>query len=333
MVSSRDVAKRAGVSQATVSRVLNKPETVARDKFDKVMKAMKELNYRPNSIARSLVSKRTKAIALISGPLHNPFFVETTTSIVNYANDKGYKTMVFFEDNSLDNEALYEAVFSVKVDGIILSSIYLEDPIYQELLSSGIPFVMYNRKHNIGGNYVEIDNIIAGEMATKHLIEYGHKKIAYLGGPLNASTFYGRYSSFSKEMKKHNLFDEKMIYETDTTEESVKEAVLRIMGSKNKPTAILAATDSMAIFAINILNELGYSIPNDISIVGIDNVKLSSHKSFELTTVGYDSVNNIGSIAIEYLLDLIEDESGSIDQSKKITVPPVLYVRESTIKI
>ncbi|WP_158738132.1 LacI family DNA-binding transcriptional regulator [Alteribacillus sp. YIM 98480] len=331
MVSSKDVAKRAGVSQSTVSRVLNDSPSVSKDNIEKVTKAMKDLNYRPNSIARSLVSKQTKTLALISGPLHNPFFVETTTSIVNYANEKGYKMNVFFE-NMGDNMSVYESVLSMQLDGLILSSIFMDDPIYEELQSLNIPFVMFNRKHNKGGNFVEIDNEKAGKTAADHLIDLGHEKIGYIGGPLYTSTFYGRYIGFCKEVEKRTVLDQALIHETDTSEDAVREAVLKMMGRKHKPTAIFAATDAIAIFAIDTLKELGYGIPEDVSICGMDNVRMARHHSFELTTIGHKTDKNLGRLGIEHLIELIEDSNDPKEQVRT-TMDPILYKRKTTCKL
>src|SRR5699024_1553030 len=121
MVSSKDVAKKAGVSQSTVSRVINNPETVSKVRREKVEKVMKDLNYIPDSIARSLISNKTNQISLISGTLINPFFVEATREIVSYAYKKGYTVNVFFEED-FSREDLYDKVFSQKTEGIILSS-------------------------------------------------------------------------------------------------------------------------------------------------------------------------------------------------------------------
>ncbi|WP_026700628.1 LacI family DNA-binding transcriptional regulator [Salibacterium aidingense] len=331
MVSSKDVAKRAGVSQSTVSRVLNASNQVSKTNAEKVTKAMKELNYRPNAIARSLVSKQTKTLALISGPLHNPFFVETTTSIINYANEKGYKTNVFFE-NAGDNMAVYESVLSMQLDGIILSSIFMEDPIYEELKALNLPFVMFNRKHNKPGHFVEIDNRKAGKLAADHFLELGHKRIGFIGGPLYTSTFHGRCEGFIVKLKEHLSLDDALIHETDTSEKEIREAVLKMMGQKHKPTAIFAATDSIAILAIDVLKELGYDIPDDISICGMDNVRLARHHSFELTTIGQKTEQNLGRLGIEYLIDMLE---GNIqeDTPVEVTLEPILYQRKTTCAI
>lgn len=332
MVSSKDVAKWAGVSQSTVSRVLNNPSKVSKPNLEKVIRAMEELNYRPNSIARSLVSKKTKTIALISGPLHNPFFVETTTSIVNYAKGKGYNTTVFFE-NGGDNMSVYESVLKHQVDGIILSSIFMDDPIYAQLQKLNIPVMMFNRKYRHGGNFVEVDNFRAGQIATEHLLQLGHERIGFIGGPLYTSTFFGRYQGYADTLNQHGEgIDRSLIRDTDTTEEGVRQAVLSLMGRKNKPTAIFAATDSIAIFAIDTLKELGYDIPHDVSICGMDNINIARHRSFELTTVGQQSEKNLGQLGIEYLFELMETD-GNRGDTVQITLEPVLYQRKTTLAL
>ncbi|RKJ08313.1 LacI family transcriptional regulator, partial [Butyricicoccus sp. 1XD8-22] len=140
MVSSKDVAKLANVSQTTVSRVLNSPELVRPKTVEKVMKAIKELNYHPDPVARSLVSKQTKTIALISGPLYNPFFVDTTSAIVDYANEKDYQVIVHFSNDDKE-DITNRYIFKNKVDGIIMSSILMDDPIYEQMKCLDIPII------------------------------------------------------------------------------------------------------------------------------------------------------------------------------------------------
>ncbi|MDQ0163166.1 LacI family DNA-binding transcriptional regulator [Bacillus alveayuensis] len=329
MVSSKDVAKLAGVSQSTVSRVLNDPSKVSKEAYEKVMKAVKELNYRPNSIARSLVKNKTKSIALISGPLHNPFFVETTDAIVNYAKDQGYHVTVYFEKYG-DNMAVYEKVFNQNVDGIILSSILYEDPIYEELEKLNIPFVMFNRKHKKGGNFVEINNFQAGKFAAKHLVELGHQHIAWIGGSLKTSTFYGRYKGFIDQLTEMEIaIQDSYVHITDTSKEAVKAATESVLACKNRPTAIFAATDSIALFIMDYLLQKGYSIPEDISLIGMDNVGWSSHQAFQLTTVGARNQQNLGRIAIEHLIKIIQ-HSDIQNEPFQVTVEPELFIRRTT---
>ncbi|CAM3849139.1 LacI family DNA-binding transcriptional regulator [Alkalicoccus chagannorensis] len=328
MVSSRDVAKHAGVSQSTVSRVLNDPSKVNDQIVKKVQEAIKALNYRPNSVARSLVSNRTRTIALISGPLHNPFFVETTTSIVNYAESKGYRTMVFFE-NTGENKPIYEEVLSERVDGILLSSIFRDDPIFDDLQNLDIPVIMYNRRHNKGGNFVEIDNMQSGRLAASHLLGLGHQHICVVGGPDHTSTFYGRKQGFLEEYKTLTGTEvpPSFIKDTNTTEGAVHESIVEVMSCTPPPSAIFAATDAIAIYVMDKLQQMGFHVPEDVSVCGMDNVTLAKHQSFQLTSIGHKGPKNLGLISAEYLIEMMENPS---EQQVQITLEPVLYDRKTT---
>lgn len=332
MVSSKDVAKQAKVSQATVSRVLNTPEKVKKNTRNKVLNVIEELNYRPNSIARSLVNKKTQSIALISGPLHNSFFAETTTSIVNHAKSKGYNVNVHFEDIH-HNSSIYKDVFNNKVDGIILSSIYYEDKIYEELKKQDVPFIMFNRRHKQLGNYVEMNNFQAGQMAANHLLDLNHKDIVWIGGSLSVTTFLERHEGFKYALKQRRIaLEEKNLITTDTSSENIFFEIERIISRKNTPSAIFAATDSIAIYIIDILRRKGYSVPEDISIIGVDNVKLSRHSSFSLSTVGTVSNDNLGKRAIRHLINLIEENNKELGVIQE-TIKTNLFIRDTTRRL
>ncbi|HLR71991.1 MAG TPA: LacI family DNA-binding transcriptional regulator [Pseudogracilibacillus sp.] len=332
MVSSKDVAKKANVSQSTVSRVMNQPHKVNPVTRNKVLEVIKNLNYRPNSIARSLVSKETMSIALISGQLHNPFFAESTTSIVEFANSKGFSVNVHFDDLQ-DNLNVYQDVLNQQVDGIILSSILYNDPIYDELINQDVPFVMFNRKNKNIGNFVEMDNFKAGFLGAECLIENNHQEIIWIGGALSTSTFYGRHTGFLAALDKHNLsIQEANTIITDTTENDVHDKIIRVMARKNRPTAIFAATDSIALYIMDILSRHGFHIPQDISIVGVDNVSYSSHGNIQLSTIGIVEEDNLGKIAIEYLIDLINDKNKSLGVIQK-TIDTKLINRGTIRKV
>lgn len=322
LVSSKDVAKYAGVSQTTVSRVLNTPELVKQKTIDKVRKAIDELNYVPNDIARSLVQKKTEAITLISGPLHNPFFVDTTTAIVNYVNAQGYKVNVYFgtEDNL---EIIYNAVLETKVDAIILSSILYEDPLFYKLEKLGVPFITFNRKHKENQYFVEIDNVEAGSLAAQHLLDLGHRDLCWIGGPQSMSTFFGRYEGFKNAIEKSGLsFKSIPTFFTDTSKESIRNVFDEIVHLENRPTAICAATDAIALEVMNLSLQYGYHIPEDFSIVGIDNVELSKHYSINLSTVGIKSNENLGLIAIKKLFEILQIKKACIQQTESVKLFP-----------
>ncbi|MCL1696215.1 MULTISPECIES: LacI family DNA-binding transcriptional regulator [unclassified Lysinibacillus] len=328
MVSSKDVAKYAGVSQTTVSRVLNTPELVKPKTVEKVMNAIEELNYIPNDIARSLVQKKTGIITLISGPLHNPFFVDTTTAIVNYVNARGYKVNVYFgtEDNL---DSIYNSVLETKADAIILSSMLYKDDLFFKLEKLGIPFIMYNRKHQENRYFVEIDNVEAGYLATNHILSLGHRDVCWIGGPHEISTFYGRYEGFRNALKDSGIEVKNVpSFFTNTSKNDIKRIFEEILMLPTRPTAICAATDAIAIEILNLCLERGFHVPNDFNVIGIDNVELSKHHSIALTTVGLESEKNLGFIAIEKLFEVMEKKSACIQQTESVK----LFPRNTTCK-
>ena len=330
LVSSHDVARLAGVSQSTVSRVLNGSKNIKQSTVSKVERAIKELNYRPNMIARNLVKRKTNMIALITGHIQDPFYEESTRGIVTIAAKKGYNVLVYFHKSDNDN-MLYNQVLSAPVDGIIMSSILMDDPIFPILESmEGKPYVTFNRKHSFGKNYFEIDNIKAGELITNHMIELGHKNLAYIGGPLQASTFYGRLEGYKTEANRQKIeIHEDWIKSTDTSVESIVKACKELFSGIEFPTAIVAATDAIALICLDFLLNKGFKIPEDISIGAIDNIEFSAHASIQLTTVGTHLSQSLGNLAMEHLINMIENKEKQIDPTTT-TITPNLIVRRST---
>lgn len=326
MVSSKDVAKLANVSQATVSRVLNSPELVRPETVEKVMKAIKQLNYHPDPVARSLVSKQTKTIALISGPLYNPFFVDTTSLIVDYANEKGYQVLVHFTNDS-EEDLANQYIFKNKVDGILMSSILMDDPIYEKIKTLDIPVVFFNRKHNEECNYVEIDNEMAGFLITEHLIKKGHKDIIWISGHLNKSTFHNRFEGYKRALKTYNMeLKEENVFVITTDPKSITNVFNQIINRDKKTTAIAASTDAIALLLLDLYEKFNIKVPHEIAISGIDNVNLSGYGYVQLTTVGPIEAYNIGQIAVEMLFELMEKKINKV----QITIPVKLYERKTT---
>ncbi len=330
MVTSKDVAKLAGVSQATVSRVLNTPDVVKKETVNKVMNAIKELNYIPNANARSLVQNKIGTIILLSGPLSNPFFVDTTSAIVNYASKRDYRVQVqFVNDNNL--EKAYASALEQKNDGIILSCILEDDPIFDKLKGLGIPFITYNRKHKSNKNFVEIDNFHAGELSFQHMKDLGHENIAWIGGQLNVTTFKNRFQGFTNAVKEAGAkVNPSYVIHDIISKGDLEEAFYNLLHLRTPPTAICAATDSIALDLIDIAKKADISIPEEISIMGIDNVEISQHGMVELTTVGSKYKKNLGYIAIQELFSMMEDENNSCNC---ITEPVKLFVRKTTQRL
>ncbi|CCG18606.1 transcriptional regulator [Taylorella equigenitalis 14/56] len=330
MPSSKDVAKRAGVSQTTVSRYLNTPDLLNQKTRQKVKAAIEELGYIPNASARSLVSQRTNVITLISGPFNNPFFVDSTEEIINYAHKRGYRVNVHFYDNEIDT--IYEAALSNKVDGIIMSCVSLNDPIINRLHKSMIPYICFNRKHETEGHFVELDNFHAGQLAVQHLLELNHKHILWIGGSLEMSTFRNRYAGFRSVVDQYNQLKIKVVNYKNSNRPDLGIMFEELKKKGDLPTAVCAATDSLAIRTLNTLNTMGVSVPTHISVIGIDNVSLSSSPLINLTTVGVEDESQIGLIAIEKLIDQLSSSS-SDDNPIRITKSVKLFLRSTTAAI
>lgn len=191
MISSKDVDQKAGVSQPTVSRVLNNPAKREAGNQTESIPSDGELGYYPNLIARSLVSNRTRTIALVSGTLKNSYFVEMTDSIIHFNKSRGYTAITYFED---ENQApdFFDSVMGHKVDGLLLSLITLDDPLFGKIEKAKIPCVFFNRKPCNGGQYVVLGNVLAAQLVTRHILSLGHRNIAYLSGKKDISTFFER---------------------------------------------------------------------------------------------------------------------------------------------
>jgi DNA-binding LacI/PurR family transcriptional regulator len=331
MASSKDVAREAGVSQATVSRVLNNPGSVRLDRREKVLDAIQKLNYQPNLIARSLVTNQTRTIAFISGSMRNNFFIDTMDSVINLAHEHGYRTMVFFDGNdSLRN--IWNTIKGHQVDGVILSLIKLDDDIVKEIIHSNIPHMFLSRRPREGGHYVEIDNRLAGELIASHIIELGHRRIAVLSGELCYSTFLGRKEGIDQAFNQAGLTlnDELVHYMNTASLMDIEKVIRKMFHSHEPPTAIICTSDAMAFACMDILLGMGLSVPGDVSITGIDDSKLSAHQSFRLTTVGH-KLFEMGEIAVEHVLEMIEHKE--LDKKRQMVLRPELVIRKTTAKL
>lgn len=328
MASSSEVAKHAGVSQTTVSRVLNNPSKVKVETVEKVMAAVAELNYKPGNQGRPAIQKKSGKIALISGAAEDPFFAETTQSIITYASQHDFRVDVHhvtawnFEDTVND-------ILKNNVDGVIVSSSFVNTDALDKLNRSGLPAIMFNRNAQSSNEFVEIDNLEAGFLAAMYLLDGKHKQIAWVGGTLNEAVHKERFTGYVHAFQQMNKkIKNKKIFISEMNEAALAQIFFELENAKKKPTAIVAATDAIALQLMDLYLEAGYSIPEDISIIGIDNVKLSSHHAIGLTSVGNDSNESIGQLAIEKLIFSIQNPN---ELKTQITKAVKVYER-NTVK-
>jgi len=330
-VTIKDIARLANVSVTTVSRVINnKPEGVSEETRQKILKLVKELGYQPNAIARGLVTKKTKTIGLIIPDISNPFFPDIARGVEDSAHIYGYNVFLCNTDDNLEKESEYIKALKEKyVDGIIFtsSSIPKHEHII-ELVESGIPVVIMDRRvdsENIYG--VFLDNYEGGYIATKHLIDLGHRKIGCITGPLHTKSARERLEGYKKALLDSGIeIDEKLIFEGDYKIKGGITGAERLLKDNKDISAIFACNDLMAYGAYKTIRSFGYKIPEDISVVGFDDIQLSQILEPQLTTVRQPAYD-MGLTAARMLIKLIEDKKL---KKKIINFKPQLIIRQST---
>lgn len=327
-VTLSDVALHAGVSYQTVSRVINKHPSVAEKTRQRVLESIKALNYRPNHAARSLVTKRSDTIAIISfgTTFYGP--AQMVSHISNHAKVSGYRVTLSTvqELNHKEVKAAIDELHGQLVDGIIMIAPIISDFMSEvkELVGS-IPFVQIDTQAQGGISSVVIEQAYGSRLATEHLIELGHCKIAEISGPLNWHDALIRHQSWIETMQSHGLTCQ-MSVEGNWTAKSGYEGIQILLKGKAEFTAVVVANDQMALGAIAALNEVGLQVPEDISIVGFDDVPEANYFLPALTTIRQD-FSALGEQCVEYLLSLMQNPKTQIHQC---VLYPELIIRHST---
>ena len=328
MVTIKEIAKRAGVSVGTVSKVLNFNETVTKKNKNKIIKTIKELNYRPNRIARSLSKGKTKNIGFIIPDIKNPFFPELIRGASDVLMSDGYYVFLANSDNDSNKEDLYiNDLISMWIDGIIIAPSDTENRninIFNNIIS---PFVVVDREiKGLEKDLVIINNEKSAYNAVNYLKENGHKKIVVLAGPQYTKTAQNRVAGWRAAMDKNGLFQEEFIFWGDFSIESGYKMMKEVFNKLGLVDAIFACNDLIAIGSIKAIEEEGYKIPDNISIVGFDDIYLSRFLTPPLTTVR-QPVYDMGKIAAEILLGRINNPEEF--NPKKIVVEGNLIFRKS----
>jgi LacI family transcriptional regulator len=327
-----DVAKIAGVSKATVSRVLNGSKPVSEDIRNKVMKVVQETNYKPSSLARSLVSKKTNIFGIIIPDVSNPFFSELVKGVQMTANENGYNILLCNTYDEFDKEMEYLNILDDKeVDGIIFLTSKIEEKHKEFFSSYKNPTVTVSRRfEDMPISSVDIDNFSAAYEVMNYLINLNHKKIAMIRGPLyDKSTGYDRYKGYEKALEDSNInLDENLVVEGKFKVKDGYNAMSKLLTLKELPTAVFCACDEMAIGAIKCIYESGFKVPEDISVVGFDDIPIASMFIPSVTTVR-QPVFDFGEKAVDILLRQIKS---GVHEEENIVLPTKIIIRKSTIR-
>ena len=328
MVTIRDVAKKAAVSVTTVSHVVNQTRFVAEETEKRVRLAMEELDYRPNILARSLRKGATGTIGLVLPDSSNPFFAESGRLLEEAAFRRSFSLILCNSNGDLEKERRYtDVLFNKQVDGIIFMAAGDDTKSLSKLVELKLPVVVVDRILNDPDvDAVITDNHMSGYLATRHLIELGHQKIAIIRGPSNVNPSAQRVNGYRQALAEAGLPYFPELEETgDFHSSSGYIATKRLLQSVH-PTAIFACNDLMAIGAIRAIHEAGLSIPGDISLVGHDDIELASYLQPPLTTIA-QPIADLAETAVNFLIERIE--TPSLPPRKRI-LPNSLVVRNST---
>jgi LacI family transcriptional regulator len=325
------IAKRANVSTATVSRTINQSGAVRPETARKVWRAAAELNYYPNSHARALVSGRSRMLGLIVSDITNPFFPELVHAFEALATQHQYDLLLTSTDYQTARMTnCVRRMLERKVDGVAIMTSEMDMALIKDLSRRGVPLVFMD-VGQVGPrmSHVLIDYANGIRQAVDHVVSLGHTRVAFISGPLDLHSARTRRQAFLDGMRAHRIKpDPKLIREGTHTAEGGRQAMKAILRQRKHPTVAVCSNDWTAIGALHALDEARMQVPGDVSLVGFDDIPLVSYTSPPLTSVRM-SAGDVGSTAFEALFRLIGGErlEGDVYQ-----VPTKLVVRESTAK-
>ena len=328
-VTIDEVARRAGVSKTTVSKHINGVPYVSEQAAARIDEAIAALDFRVNPLARGLVTNRTGSLAVVIPSITNPFYPDLVAAIDGEASKRGYDLLLVSTGGDAAREAaLVDDLRRKRVDGILFASVRVDSAVLNGLVERGEKVVMVSRHvEGVAADFVVPDNHAGAVMATEHLIRLGHRAIGYLGGPEFVVAFRERLRGYREAMDRHGLpIDPRWVIVTETGIESGFRGAMHLFHLDERPTALFVSSDAMALGVLEAAQASGWRIPEDLAIVGFDNITFSRVAAVPLTTIDGRTAE-LGRIAVQLLVDRIEGNgSGNIQQ---ITLPPSLIVRRS----
>jgi LacI family transcriptional regulator len=332
-VTIKDIARMANVSHTTVSRALNDKGRICRETKETILSIAKNLNYRPDFIARSLVMRRTKTLGLVMTSILNPFYTELAQGIEATAIELGYNIILCCTHSDVSIEKQYVSMLRSKgVDGILFTSAHINDPNILELAEEGFPIILVNRRTYLPTvrekiDYVGVNNILGGYMAVEHLIRLGHERIGIIGGSSESSVGFERFEGGKRALEAYRVEDMGGYFlEGDFLKGSGYQGGKRFIKMPNPPTAIFAANDYMAFGVYEAIADERLRVPEDIALVGFNDIEFTAMKGIELTTIGQKKYE-MGAAAVKLLVERVEEEKAG--PSREIVLEPELIIRKT----
>lgn len=331
MVSIRDVAKKAGVAVSTASLALNGKPNVSEETQQRVLKVAEELDYHPHSVAKNLANGQTKNLSLVNpvsidAIFSSGFFSQLIKGIHGAAAENGYNLSLHVADEEDEATAQIRSIVrSRSADGLVITNPTVKAPYIDELKRRELPFVFIGRPPKDGISYVDNDNIRVSYMVVKHLIELGHRRIAFITYSPKFTCCIDRLQGYKSALEEAGIeYDEDLIWESEPAEESAYQIVSKALG-RGDFSAIFTTSDLQAIGAIRALRESGRRVPEDMAIVCVNNTELSRHFVPSLTTIDLHEYW-LGYWATKQLIQKVEGKEDTIYRN---LIPAELIVRES----
>ncbi|WP_319777072.1 LacI family DNA-binding transcriptional regulator [Maridesulfovibrio sp.] len=332
MSTIHDVARLAQVSTATVSRVINSPENVRKETREKVLRAMKMCNYKYNALARGFATKKSNTIGLILPSINNPVFAESTLGVQEFAEKQQIKVILGNTSYKASQEkSLIKALRESQVDGLIITTTDPKGDIIKSLVTEKIPFVLLFSTIKGGEiSAVGVDNYRGGYVATEHLISLGHRRIGMIAGTFSVTDrSYHRWHGYRQCLKDHGIaYDKDLLVQTEYSLAGGRDSIKRLLGLETPPSAVFCSNDYIALGAIKGARESGLTLPEDLSIVGFDDMPTASYMVPALTTVRQPAYE-MGRRACELLLQIMETPEKTVQHMMETK----LVVRESTASV
>lgn len=326
-----EIAKHAGVSRSTVSRVMNDHPNVDQETRARVRSVAESLNYQPNVAARSLAAGRTHILGLVipmgvSALFSDPYFPLLIQGIASACNANEHSVMLWLAEPEYERRMIRQVLQGGLIDGVILASALMDDPMLEALRKRGLPFILVGRHPTDNEvSYVDVDNVNSAREMVAYLLRLGHKRVATIAGPNNMIAGADRLQGYLLALRNRGVAsDPALIVEADFTEEGGYIAMQRLV--PHAPDAVFVASDAMAVGALRALREAGLRVPEDIALAGFDDIPFAARADPPLTTVR-QPIQRMGTLAAETLIDLISHPQ---PQPRRIVLPTELLIRESS---
>jgi len=328
-LTMREIAKIAGVSHMTVSRALYNDPRIREETKKRILDLADKLNYRPVARARPFASRKSNLIGLVVSDISNPFCAELARGIEDKAHEEGYNVIFCSTDNKPERmESYVHLMMDAGVDAFIFASTRLREPVVEKLIDERFPLVLVNRKlRGETCNYVVLNNMKGAYEITEHLINLGYRKIAIITGPSNFFTGLERLKGYQQALKDHGIeFDDNYVIQGYFTREMGYKGTKELLTMEERPEAIFAGNDYVAMGVIDAVEELGLRIPEEIALVGFDDTAFASNQRIRLTTVSQRTYE-MGNLGVQILIDYIERKE--TDYTHRVVLEPRLVIRES----